>query len=496
MKKIANELILEFRRTKFQGTGLKILDAIDNGTPVDGTLLIASSGNAYKLYLDAIEKRCEVGNLERILKESQETVSQDVAKILATNSYSIELGSRVDGTDSTYTVFLREYEVEQGQVVLDDVFDSEIERITAAGICTREELQERILVMKENDLVDADILNVLTRYYQPIITDSAETRRDIRRPKTIYVSPYKESPIKHAIMNLMDGNCIIFDGPKSTGKNACGETVGWLMNLPVCMDTYGEDMISEDAFGGNTMATPEIILTPKEELEEMAECWFMAMNARGSELTSEQLRKAARYDVIKARATAPQIAPQVTELVTALRFGFLYIANEMTNGTQNLLSKVFNQLADGTGWIFIPGYGKLDIHPNFGIIGTMNRGYEGTHEMNFATLSRFAVPIFENSDSIVKQLKQAVRSKTDSEIEETIYLQIDNLYQKVKKLVERGQVSNDMFLNIRGFVAALTTYANHKRSTSLKYEITEKVINLCSEEDRENLISEMDKAIA
>ena len=84
----------------------------------------------------------------------------------------------------------------------------------------------------------------------------------------------------------------------------------------------------------------------------------------------------------------------------------------MNMAEANFLASFVNQITDGSGFIDIQGYGRININPDCVLIGTQNANYTGTCEQNDATMSRFACISFGYPNSIRRMIESVVGKET------------------------------------------------------------------------------------
>lgn len=208
----------------------------------------------------------------------------------------------------------------------------------------------------------------------------------------------------------------------------------------------------------------------------------------------EALReKIAELKVKSAQAQSVNICIDASELYDWLVGGGLMVFNEMNMAESNFFASFTNQLLDGTGFLFIPGRGEVKIDDYCVLCGTQNADYEGVEQQNEATISRFGCLHFEQPESIKAQLKEAVNrelkkhGEEDADIKADIFNQIEQFYKLARASVMDGDLSNAV-LNIRGFVRAITQFAENDGDMSLKSAVEAHVINTCPVDERKTLI--------
>ena len=126
------------------------------------------------------------------------------------------------------------------------------------------------------------------------------------------------------------------------------------------------------------------------------------------------------------------------------------------------------------------------------LCGTQNADYEGVEQQNEATMSRFNCMVFEQPESIKKQLKVAVESELrkdgfdDLKPENEMFNLVEKFYKVCRSSVARNDISNAV-LNIRGFVRAITDVTESEGFLSLRNAVFDAVINTCPVDERQAL---------
>jgi hypothetical protein len=246
-------------------------------------------------------------------------------------------------------------------------------------------------------------------------------------------------------------------------------------------------MKSEDIYGGKTTDNS----AASRLTEEGAEAYLASL--RGDALPEEKLKKAIEFQFLKAKAASINIVQESSDFVEWLQHGGLLVLNEMNLSDPNFFASIFNQLLDGTKFIYVPGIGRVDVHPDCLIIGTQNKAcYAGVNQQNNATMSRFGCIEFVFPDSIRKQLREAVSKRFTVDTE--VFQQIDKLYKQLKKGVDEQTIGNEC-LNIRGFIRAIEAYAIDPSSTTLAAQVKIHVVNTCPEDQREVVKAQVEEFV-
>lgn len=481
-----NEYILTIKKTVMQKKGGEVLQALQSGSKVAGAILIDNDPvmNRLTAYLGTKEKANAIGMIEAITNDAGKAFPEEEIKGMLKTGYAAEI---LDLSDSPNTFLIKFTEivpdVKKRKNASDD-YKAEIERVVNAGYCTEAEVRERIEVMETLYIPKDMIVDILRKY--------RNYKRPAKRPSTVFVDPYGESLaiIRQACINILTGRAQIFEGPKSVGKNVAVETIAWLFNMPMYLITFNRYMSGDDIYGTKTTVAPEIASYSEEELTNMA-TWDV-LSRSGEKLSPGQIQDAAKFETLAAKASAVCIKQEESQLVDALSDGGLMCFNEMNLAEANFFASFTNQITDGTGFLFVPGVGRVDINPDFVLIGTQNGGYLGTNEQNAATMSRFACLQFEFPGTVKAQLEAAVGKKT---LDAQYFNQSNELYKGFLAAVKEGYIQDDC-LNIRGMVAALKAVAAYPQYTTLAQQIRTQVINTCAVGDRSVLTAQLDDKIS
>lgn len=337
---------------------------------------------------------------------------------------------------NTAVVILEEVELvsKTGQSY-DVLIEDEVKRIVDDGICSKLEMDQRIEVMKANNCSEKIIYMVLaqTRAYE----------MPVRTPRTIYqnTEPKAKTPIlKKCLMEALLRHGVVYEGDKSVGKNVCAETVAWLLGMPYYMVTFNRRSTMGEISGEKTTAASRLSTMTTEEL--------VALKHNNPD----------EAEAVVAKGQTINLTTEEGELVQWLKSGGLIMFNEMNMAEPNLLQSFCNPLADGTGFVILPGHGRVDMNPDCTLVGSQNPGYAGSCNQNNATLSRLGKISFPYPDSIKPQLKAATNGLG---LKDAVYNQADQLYKAFHDAVGNGSNAiSDNVLNIRGFVRALESFAS------------------------------------
>ena len=356
------------------------------------------------------------------------------------------------------------------------------DKIVAEGICSAEQLEFNIKVMQENRCPEDLIIAVLKRY--------RKTDRPAHRPKVVYVDPDPESKetsnLALLLLNSIMGSATILEGDKSVGKNVCAETAAMVLNETYDMKSFTRSLRADDMYGNReTDNSASGMIT-----EDLAEAYL-----RFQQGETNWLGEAAKYEAYKAKAASVMITQEISPFCRWLREGGVFVFNEMNMAEANFFSSFTNQITDNSGFLDVPGVGRIDINPNCILIGTQNADYTGVCDQNGATMSRFGCIAFDYPASIKSQLMAAVTKETREALDEKYFTQTDTWYKALLHSVRNNLIENDC-LNIRGCVRALDAVAKVPGMVTLKKELMIHVVNTCPKDDRANIIAELNGAVS
>ncbi|MGN0294747.1 MAG: hypothetical protein ACI4D3_12180 [Lachnospiraceae bacterium] len=459
-----------------------------------GTEMLMLLDTLKEAYLPVPIRIAENEKLGKIEFFAEELKKENGIGFLAAEQENVEAAIKnLLSEEIPYQLFLKGHKgnVMKAELSWEEVVKAEVEVDTEAfadlkkhildhHFCTEEELERNIRVMKAHRCNDEMIRQVLSTY--------RHYDRPANVPGTIYVDPDPESKkaslFSDCLLNTLIGAATIYEGDKSVGKNMCAETVAMVRNQPYYMISFNRSMTADDVYGSkSTDNSASRLLTP-----EMAESYLEVMNGT---VNPEAYKAAAEFEYLKAKAASVAIVQEQSCLVEWLRNGGVMCFNEMNMAEANFFSSFANQITDGSGFLDIPGYGRITINPDCILIGTQNADYTGVCEQNDATLSRFGCIQFDYPKSIEKQLKAVVG---EDRLDQRYFSQTDQFYQSLLAAVHNGQVENSC-LNIRGFCRALNATAQVPGATTLADQIRIHVINTCPIDDRIPLTAQLNEKI-
>ena len=317
------------------------------------------------------------------------------------------------------------------------LLQQEIDRVVSEGIFSKEETDVRVNLLKDygcSENLMEKVFRQMHKYDTPI-----------RTPKTIYQDV--DGIMKKAIVNALKHNAVIYEGEKSVGKNVCAETLAWLLGMPYYLVSLSKKTTLPQIAGERTTKASDLSVMSVEDLLEL------------------QKTDPARATAIINKGQTVDLVTEESELTRWLRGGGVIMFNEINMADANMLQELINPLADGTGFVTLPGHGRIFVHPDCVLLGSQNAGYIGAQAQNNATMSRFGRIAFPYPEHIEKQLMAATEGLG---IKKSVYKNLDELYRIFRESVHNGSQSiSDMVLNIRGFVRALETWAEFPEDSTL-----------------------------
>ena len=463
----------------------------------------------WPVYLDSTSggNSALLGNIDSISNDDGALDDADILALAEGGNYKIVLkgpqGKQVEGE---LLILKDEASANAASVTeTDDAIESLIREKVESGIIPENKARENVKYMRDNGVDNFLIKRVLLKWraydkpaHEPscwYVDPDLESRRKLKQ----------EGMIAEALRAAVDGFGIILEGEKSTGKNVFLETLARLLWMPLGLTTMTSEMSPASMYSEKTTdnsaaeelkAFDEKILAKAKELRQEIGIMKNRMQGKGRQevndyihsLFSDEerhiLAEAERFEKLKAQAASVNIVMEESDFLNRLQNGGMFVLNEMNMARANVLASFTNQLLDGTGFLFVPGRGRIDISPDFLLVATQNPDYAGTEMQNEATMSRFGCLYFRQPDSIKGQLMAAVGAALKklgfdkAELSPKHYNEADAFYKHCRGAVAKGMVSNSV-LNIRGFVRALTAVAASDGKTTLRRQVEIHVTNTC-----------------
>ena len=356
----------KIRKTIRHAKGKEVILALDalSGKELPTPIFVEFNDNlkkwefyAEELPEDERKKDFAIGTLEEGDPDVLESLSEENI------TYTMKLtGHTGNIMDAVMTI----EETEMVAAVKEEVkTDDLLDQIVSDGIMTKEDIKERLDWAKDHRIPAEAIRQVAERFW------TKAPNKPVSKPKTLYINdnPRSESAsiVALAILAILTRlGGILFEGDKSVGKNVCAESIAWFLNRPYFMITFTRGMTSDDIFG--TKATDNSASSMLSE--DLAAAYLYVQHFPDA---SEELReKAARYEYLKAKAASVSIVQEESCFIEWLKNGGVMSFNEMNLAEANFFASFTNQITDTSGFIDVPGHGRIDMHPECVLIGTQN----------------------------------------------------------------------------------------------------------------------------
>lgn len=324
------------------------------------------------------------------------------------------------------------------------------------------DLAERLIYMREQGITPENTPLVFIGTLKKMMPLSVN---QIPKPSRLYEHDRTgESLILRMMRNISLNENVILEGQKSVGKNVAWESVGWLLNRPTEMHTFGSKTTKGEVLGTlSTEASKKEFITKENALD-------LLQGIKTGELSDNALG----FLVDTVNSMAPTVALQygalTRALVTAEEKGTIFVADELNLCNPNTFAQLFNTLLDGhTREYDVPNLGNVPISKNLIIGGTMNTlGFIGTQQQNAATMSRCNVIVIPAPKSIrklfdgnnyVQQIQSmytmSVENKTSAEShfeEEEVRKELKTphklIYNKVNENLRKVEETKDTVANM------------------------------------------------
>lgn len=518
---IREELSIVFRKNVTCPAGSKVANMTasyqpEDILPVKLVLGTEQRNGKWPVFLEEVKNENLVGMVTSITdKDGNNLDDLDIKAIAEDGQYNIQLKGPQSGTFTGVLQLLKDEASanKRSDSETDDELQKLIDEIVEKGLATKEDMAERIKVMKDNNVDRFLMMRVLKGY--------RKYNKRPHYPSTLYVDPYLEASKKNKTEGIIaeglraavSRQAIICEGEKSVGKNVYLETLAWLLGMPQYLITFSRQMSPASIYGekttDNSAAKALAELDPKilaiaNKAEDARKLWMQAAVMQGIKDIDayvddlmpaewkEALDKKAEFEKQAAQSASVNIVIDASELYDWLTDGAMMVFNEMNMAEANFFASFTNQLLDGTGFLFVPGRGEVPINPDCVLFGTQNAEYQGVEQQNEATMSRFGCLYFRQPESIKAQLISAVESTlkrdgfTGAKLASKYYTEAENFYKQCRGAVRKAQVSNAC-LNIRGFVRALTAVAEGDGYCRLKRQIEIHVCDTCPVDERQSL---------
>lgn len=357
-----------------------------------------------------------------------------------------------------------------------------LEELVSEGWFSQESLDNRVAICKDHGVSFAIMKKIFDWNKERGI------KGDVFPLKTAYVCPVegkvKSKDFWNSVCNCLTRTAFILEGPKSVGKNVFAETLAFLFNMECFVIQLNENTTDGDVYGEKTTDNSAAEALTKDLVA--ASFRVKVALAMGEKPSDDDLQMATQYDMLKTLCSSVKIKQAIGLWVQWLQRGGIMVLNEADMADPNFYSMLVNMVLDGTGYMAVPGYGRVKINENCVLIATQNgASYAGTNTQNEASVSRFDKYILPQPKSVLPQLKSAVKGQK-FEIEEKYLLSANKFYTELKKLIGDGLTGeiSSAALNIRGIVRALKAVKTYDYEVTLRERLAISVVNACPEDEQ------------
>lgn len=374
----------------------------------------------------------------------------------------------------------------------------EMEAIVSEGIMTEENLKKRLEICQDHGISRKTFLKIVDD-----LRKRGVKGEEVSPLKTAYVNTETKAtknPIR-AFFNAV-GNCLtraafILEGPKSVGKNVFCETLAFLFNMEYFVIQLNENTSDGDVYGEKSTDNSAANKITYEMAFAKITCDTLL--AKGQTPDEATMKLAAEFEQLKSLASSVKIVQALGVWVQWLQRGGIMVLNEMDMADANFFSQLVNMILDGTGFMTVPGFGRVDVNPNCILIGTQNGSeYAGTNGQNAASISRFDKYILPQPLECLPALKSACKGQ-NIKVDDKYLIACNEFYKDlVKKTNAEGfqGVLSDTCLNIRGMVRALKAVEVFDGEVELKERLKISVVNACPENERLLIIQSLNEKVA
>lgn len=228
--------------------------------------------------------------------------------------------------------------------------------------------------------------------------DNDELLDRVVKPQTLYRGG---EVLNAAIMALLDGQNVLLQGSKATGKNVLCNVLSFLFGRPQWDVAFHVNMDAASLIGSETYKGGEVVFNP-----------------------------GALYEC-------------------GLHGGFGVL--DEINMAKNEAVAVLHSITDDRRLIDVPGYERLHLHPATRFIATMNHGYAGTRELNEALLSRFI--IIHMPEPTGAEIEGILQAKVPS-IKKDFLQYFAGVFTDLQSKAHNAEISTKS-VDMRGIIAAL-----------------------------------------
>jgi ABC-type dipeptide/oligopeptide/nickel transport system ATPase subunit len=406
------------RNGEKKGLVAQLQKANDDGAPAEIELAVKATGDSgvysYRVYTPnegtnpAGEVLCEDPNaakrLEAWFKTHSELAVKTTGKLITDATPKVTVnGKEIGGTKVGGTGYEIAATFEE---VSEDEFDAAIDDAIRRGAGQDKDIREKVKYLIAEGVAKPTI-NLLLKKMKPV------SWSDTQKPARLYSS--KSEILGDALAFSLMGEHIRLIGDKGSGKNTLIQTICWLRNQPMCRIQGNIQMDKMDLLGSYQLAEgkTEFVLS----------------------------------DVMKALKAGKTVVIDEANLIRPDVLGLMHSATDEARS------------------VLIPGYGLLRLGADAQVVYTMNEGYQGTSDMNEATVDR--TPTFELGQEVsLSTLLAGYPAKAVKNCQK--------VSDEIRKGVQEGQLSPDA-ITIRGYISAceMLDYVPIKRA--LSYCVAKKI---------------------
>lgn len=371
-----------------------------------------------------------------------------------------------------------------------------LDSLVSEGYMTKENLDKRMAIAKEH--------GISFKLMKKLVFENIRKRgikEELTPLKTMYVNTEKgeKNPTRffwQAVGNCATGDAFILEGPKSVGKNVFCETLAFLFNKEYFVIQLNENTSDGDVYGEKSTDNSAAAKITMDLA--FAAIQAQTLMAQGKPVSEDIMKKASEFEYYKSLASSVKIVQALGVWVQWLQRGGIMVLNEMDMADANFFSQLVNMILDGTGFMTVPGYGRVDVNPECVLIGTQNGdSYAGTNQQNSASISRFDKYILPQPKDVINQLKSACKGQGFS-IEDKYIIACNEFYKDLRKKSSMSGfegVISDTCLNIRGMVRALKAVVTFDYEVTLKERLKLSVVNACAEDERPIIMQALNEKV-
>ena len=154
------------------------------------------------------------------------------------------------------------------------------------------------------------------------------------------------------------------------------------------------------------------------------------------------------------------------------------------NMARNEALAALHSMLDFRRILYIPGYGRLKMHPATRFIATMNYGYAGTRELNEALASRFAVIALPPAN---EHMLANLLEKQYGHLSDKIRSSVIALFMDLQLKYQQGEISSKA-VDLRGLLGALGIY---QQGLGLRSALQMGLVNKVFNEDERQIIQDL-----